>query len=122
MFTFYLFLPNPLHVKMKRFGQLIKVKSNKLEDYKKLHANPWPCVLDKLMECNIRNYSIFLAPRNELFAYFEYVGEDFESDMRKLEKDPCTKKWWDETDPCQESLNPEDKQWWLNLEEVFHID
>ena len=55
---------------IRRFGQLIKVKPEKLDYYKQLHSNPWPCVLDKIKECNIQNYSIFLTPDNELVAYF----------------------------------------------------
>ena len=106
---------------MRRFGQLIKVKSEKIEYYKQLHANPWPCVLEKIKECNIQNYSIFLTPDNYLFAYFEYVGDDFEADMKKMAEDECTQKWWKETDPCQESVSNNPSEWWLNLEEVFHL-
>ena len=106
---------------MQRYGQIIKVKPEKLEYYKQLHANPWPCVLNKLKECNINNYSIFLTPNNLLFAYFEYVGNDFKADMKKMQEDDCTIKWWKETDPCQESID-EENPGWLDLEEVFHLD
>jgi len=106
---------------MQRFGQLIKVKPEKLEYYKQLHANPWPCVLEKLKECNIQNYSIFLTPDNHLFAYFEYVGNNFEADMKKMAEDRCTQRWWKETDPCQEPVSNNPDQWWLNLEEVFYM-
>ncbi len=41
-----------------RKGWVIKVKPEKLEYYKTLHANPWPSVDSMLKECNIRNYSI----------------------------------------------------------------
>jgi len=107
---------------VKRFAQLIKVKPEKLDYYKELHANPWPCVLENIHECNIRNYSIFITPDLYLFAYFEYVGNSFEEDMKKMAEDECTQKWWKETDPCQESLSNESGEWWLNLEEVFHAD
>ena len=43
---------------VKRYGSVIGVKKEKLEDYRELHANPWPEVNRKLKECNIRNYSI----------------------------------------------------------------
>jgi len=106
---------------MRRFGQLIRIKKEKLDYYKSLHANPWPCVLKKIKDCNIQNYSIFLSPNNELFAYFEYIGNDFNLDMKRMASDKCIQKWWKETDPCQESLDKTGKNWWLNLEEVFHI-
>jgi L-rhamnose mutarotase len=105
--------------KIKRYAQLIKIKPEKLNYYKELHAKPWPCVLEKLKECHIQNYSIHLAPGNQLFAYFEYTGNDYKKDMQKIAADPCTQKWWKETDPCQESLSNDGG--WLDLEEVFYL-
>ena len=67
---------------MQRFGQLIGVKPEKLEEYKRYHAAVWPTILAMITECNIRNYSIF-EKDHLLFAYFEYVGEDFAADMAK---------------------------------------
>ncbi len=46
--------------KMKRFGWVIGAKEEKLDEYKKLHANVWPEVLKMLSECNFTNYSIYL--------------------------------------------------------------
>ncbi len=106
---------------MKRFGQIIKVKPEKLEYYKKLHANPWPEVVKKIKECNITNYSIFQHV-DYLFAYFEYVGDDFERDMKKMADDPITQKWWKETDPCQEPVKgAKENEMWFNMDEVFYI-
>ena len=44
---------------MKRYGSIIGVRPEKLEEYKKLHAAVWPEVLQTIRECNIRNYSIY---------------------------------------------------------------
>jgi L-rhamnose mutarotase len=107
---------------MKRFGQIIRLKSEKLSYYRELHANPWPCVLEKIRECNIRNYSIYLYQDNTLFAYFEYTGLDFQADMKRMADDECTQRWWNETAPCQESLGMSPGEWWLNMEEVFHCE
>jgi len=57
-----------------------------------------------------------------LFAYFEYVGDDFELDMKIMAEDECTQKWWRETDPCQESISDNKGEWWMNMEEIFHAD
>ena len=43
---------------MKRYGSVIGVKPEKLEEYKKLHADVWPAVLAMISECNIGNSSI----------------------------------------------------------------
>ncbi|EAL0806796.1 L-rhamnose mutarotase, partial [Campylobacter coli] len=55
------------------------------------------------------------------FAYFEYIGADFEADMAKMARDESTQKWWKVTDPCQISLGYAGQKW-LNMEEVFHLD
>ena len=69
----------------------------------KAHAAVWPTVLERITESNIRNYSIFLRG-GQLFAYFEYVGDDFEGDMARMAADPETQRWWDWMMPMQEPL------------------
>jgi len=107
---------------MKRYGNIIKVKPDKLEEYKKLHANVWEGVLKTIKECNIRNYSIFYRD-GYLFSYFEYIGDDFDKDMKKMADDPVTQDWWKLTNPCQEPIETAKKnEWWAKMEEVFHCD
>ena len=106
---------------MKRYGQVIKVKKDKIEQYKKLHSAVWPEILTLIDECNIKNYSIFLKD-DLLFAYFEYVGNDFNADMKKMADNEINKKWWDVCIPCQEALETRSAgEWWANMEEVFHM-
>lgn len=107
---------------MKRYGQVIGVKPEKLEEYKKLHAAVWPDVLKMITKCNIRNYSIYYK-NGLLFAYFEYVGTDFEADTKKMADDPITQKWWDVCKPCQSPVeNRAEGEWWADMEEFFHLD
>ncbi len=111
----------------QRYGMVIGVREEKLDEYKKLHAAVWPGVLKTIKDCNIRNYSIYLHQLDDgkyyLFGYFEYFGEDFKADMAKMAADPVTQKWWELCEPCQIPLsNREEGQWWSNMEEVFHLD
>ncbi|HBX69709.1 MAG TPA: L-rhamnose mutarotase [Chloroflexi bacterium] len=107
---------------MERYGTVIKVKPEKLAEYKKLHAAVWPAVLDMIQKCHIRNYSIYLRD-GYLFSYFEYLGDDFAADMAKMAADPTTQAWWQLTDPCQEPLESrQEGEWWARMEEVFHVD
>ena len=107
---------------MKRIGQIIRVKPEMEERYKYLHANCWPEVRAMIEACNIRNYSIYLRD-GFLFAYMEYIGDDFEADMQKMADDAMTQKWWKETDPCQEPIaTAKPGEWWIDMEEVFHQD
>ena len=88
---------------MRRYGSLIKLRPEKLDEYKELHANAWPDVLAMIWKCNIRNYSIYFKD-GFLFSYFEYIGEDYDADMALMAADPTTQKWWKLTDPCQEPI------------------
>jgi len=101
---------------------VIKVRPQKIEEYKELHAAVWPGVLETIRACNIRNYSIYLKD-DYLFSYFEYIGTDFETDMGKMAADPLTQKWWAVCNPCQVPLETsQEGEWWANMEEVFHVD
>lgn len=107
---------------MKRFGQVIGVRPEHFERYKKHHAAVWPEVLDMIKKCNMQNYSIFYKD-DMLYAYFEYTGNDFTADMAKMAADPKTQEWWSIMEPMQKPVDTRKSgEWWANMEEVFHID
>jgi L-rhamnose mutarotase len=107
---------------MQRYGMVLKVRPERLEEYKGLHAAVWPAVLKMIRECNIRNYSIYHRD-GYLFSYFEYHGQDFASDMARMGADPATQKWWERCKPCQQPLETRAPgEWWATMEEVFHCD
>jgi len=108
-----------------RYGQVIGLNAEKLEEYKRLHAAVWPGVLKMIGKCHIRNYSIYLRKLDEgsyyLFSYFEYTGKDFAADMKMMAADPTTQKWWEHCIPCQRPLRDRNAgEWWATMEEVFH--
>lgn len=107
---------------MRRFGSVIRVRPEKLEEYKRLHAAVWPEVSDMIKRCGIRNYSIYVKD-GYLFSYFEYADDDYEADMAKMAADPATQRWWDVCKPCQEPLDSRKPgEWWADMEELFHLD
>jgi L-rhamnose mutarotase len=113
--------------RVTRYGSVIGLRGQKLEEYKELHANVWPGVLKKIKECNISNYSIYLSELQEdkyyLFGYFEYTGDDYEADMAKMAADPTIQKWWTFCEPCQIPIPTRKKgEWWADMQEVFHQD
>ncbi len=112
---------------MKRYGWVIGVKDDKIDEYKRLHADVWPDVLAMIKESHIQNYSIYLRKlddgRTYLFSYLEYTGDDFEADMGQMAADPTTQEWWAVCKPCQIPLTDcEPGAWWADMEEVFHQD
>jgi L-rhamnose mutarotase len=107
---------------MKRFGQVIRVKPEHFDRYRAYHAKVWPEILETIRQCNIRNYSIYHKD-GQLFAYFEYHGNDFAADMAKMAADPKTQEWWSIMMPMQDPLpSRAEGEWWATMEEVFHTD
>ncbi len=112
---------------MKRYGMVIGLQPEKIEEYKRLHAAAWPDVLKMIRQCNIQNYSIYLRTLDDgrpyLFSYFEYTGTDFAADMARMAADETTQRWWALCKPCQRPLdNRKAGEWWADMEEVFHTD
>jgi len=127
LLTFCILLTGCAQQKVKRYGDVLGIKPEKIEEYKRLHADVWPDVLKMIKECNIRNYSIYLGELEKgkyyLFSYFEYTGDDFEADMAKMAADPTTQRWWDLCKPCQSPIpTRREGEWWANMEEVFHFE
>ena len=107
---------------VRRIGQVIRLRAEATEAYERLHAKPWPGVLETLRTANVRNYSIY-RHGELLFASFEYVGDDYAADMARIAADPVTQAWWQETDAMQEPFpEREPGSWWLTLPEIFHTD
>lgn len=107
---------------MKRVGEVIRIRPEYLEEYKAHHAAPWPGINEMIKECNIQNYSIY--QRGDLmFAYYEYVGADFEADMKKMEEDPVSQRW--ETLMRSMMIPMPDRkegEFWAGMSEVYHLD
>jgi L-rhamnose mutarotase len=107
---------------MQRIGSALRVKPGCAEVYKQYHRAVWPEILEKLSECNIRNYSIYLKD-DILFSYFEYHGDDLEADRARMAAHAKTQEWWSIMEPLQQPLDTRRKgEWWAEMEEVFHLD
>lgn len=107
---------------MKRYGMVLGVKPEKLEEYKRLHAAVWPEVLQGLRDIHIHNYTIF--QKDELlFSYFEYHGTDIDADFRRMNAEPIIKQWYAVCSPCQVPLATRKAgEWWAEMEDLFHMD
>lgn len=111
---------------LRRFAWITGLRPEKAAYYEELHANPWPSVNRMIHECNIRNFSINkteIDGKLYLFAHLEYIGDDFQADMRKMAADPDTQRWWKETDPCQSPLPgaASEGKIWQDMQEVYFL-
>lgn len=112
----------------KRICQVVKIKPGKLEEYKELHANVWPNVLEKMRKYHLEDYSIhFLPELSLLIGTYKYTGNDWAADSEAMRNDPDNHEWWKVTDALQESMvddstgSTDEKGWWKDLDEVFRF-
>ena len=109
---------------MKRIGMVIGTIPEKLELYRKLHADSNEGVRSLLKKYHYRNFSIFITRMDDgndyLFGYFEYTGDDFEKDDAELRALPEYREWLGMTDACQKPLSGEKS--WKTMERVFFLE
>lgn len=107
---------------VRRVASVVRLRPEKEAEYRALHADAWPGVLNTLRAAHVTNYSIFLRD-GLLFSYLEYTGDDYAADMARIAEDEMTRRWWQLTDPCQQPLSTAAPgEWWAPAEEVFHLD
>jgi L-rhamnose mutarotase len=86
-----------------RVAQVIRLHPERVEEDERLHAGVPHEVLAQIARSGIRDYSIHRY--GELpFARFDYVGEDFESDMAAMAADEATQRWWAGGGPMQQPV------------------
>lgn len=107
---------------MTRVGSVIGLAPGAGEEYTRLHRAVPADVLAAIGRANITRYSIF-RHGSLLFASYEHVGDDLAADLAGMGRDEATRRWWDTVGPLQRTLRarPEDP-WWVEMEEVFHVD
>ena len=74
---------------MKRVGFLIKVRREKIEEYKRQHQAVWPEMLDALRRNGWHNYSLFMREDGLIFGYLE-TPENLETAKPPCAKSKCT--------------------------------
>ena len=90
---------------MKRVGFLLKVKADKLEEYKQHHEAVWPEMLEALRRTGWHNYSIFAREDGLLFGYFE-TPDSFQAALATAwPKKSINAKWQDFMAPYFENLS-----------------
>ncbi len=107
---------------MKRIGFLLRVKPDRIQEYKARHRAVWPEMLDALRRTGWHNYSLFMRDDGLLFGYFE-TPDSFQAALDGMAKEPINAKWQEYMAPFFENLTGlHADQSMLELEEVFHLD
>ena len=105
---------------MQRVGFVLKVKADRLEEYKQRHEQVWPEMLGALRETGWHNYSLFMREDGLLFGYLE--TPDFEKALAGMAEKEVNARWQAEMAPFFEALGDQrPDEGLLQLEEVFHL-
>lgn len=93
-------------------------------EYRQMHDHVWPGVIEAIGQSNIAEFDIFLVELENnqpyLFYQFEYIGNNFDEDMKSQSENPVNLRWWKFTDACQQPLPAaaEAKKIWEDMEQV----
>jgi len=106
---------------MQRICFLLKVKKDRLEEYRQRHQAVWPEMLEALRETGWHNYSLFLRDDGLLIGYLE--TPDFQKALAGMAAREVNARWQREMAPFFEQLEgrrPDEGM--VPLVEVFHLD
>ena len=105
---------------MERVCFLLRVRPERIEEYKQRHRAVWPEMLEALRETGWRNYSLFLRPDGLLVGYFE--TPDLGRALAGMAQREVNGRWQKEMAPFFVNLgdrNPDEG--FLRLAEIFHL-
>jgi L-rhamnose mutarotase len=107
---------------MKRVGFLLKVRPDKVREYKAQHTAVWPEMRDALRRTGWHNYSLYLGEDGLLFGYFE-TPDSFQAALDGMSREAINAKWQEFMAPYFENLSgAHADESMVQLEEVFHLD
>lgn len=107
---------------MKRVGFLLKVRQDKLDEYKRHHELVWPEMLEALRDAGWHNYSLFVRPDGLLFGYVE-TPDGLEEAQARMAATEINTKWQEFMTPYFESPNnARPDEMFVELQEIFHLD
>jgi L-rhamnose mutarotase len=105
---------------MERVCFLLRVRPDRLEEYRERHRAVWPEMLDALRVTGWRNYSLFLDDDGLLVGYLE--TDDFGAAVASMEATDVNARWQAEMAEFFELPSGERPDTGLRrLEEVFHL-
>jgi L-rhamnose mutarotase len=106
---------------VQRVCFLLKVRRERLEEYRERHAAVWPEMLQALRETGWHNYSLFLREDGMLVGYFE--TPDLAAAQAGMAAREVNERWQREMAPFFEDLDGRrPDEGFEILPEVFHLD
>ncbi len=107
---------------MQRIGFMLKVKPERIPEYKEHHQNVWPEMRAALSRSGWHNYSLFMRPDGLMFGYVE-VPTTFDDALAKMALEEINAKWQDFMAPFFEGVpGTHADQMMQTLEQVFFLE
>jgi L-rhamnose mutarotase len=106
---------------VERVGFVLKVRADRLEDYRREHENVWPEMLEALSRHGWHNYSLFLRHDGTLIGYVE-AENGFQAALDGMADEEVNARWQDRMAPFFEGGGDQADTMMEQLEEVFHLD
>ena len=105
---------------LKRICFLLQVKRDRLEEYRRRHAEVWPEMQRALQEAGWHNYSLFLRDDGLLIGYVE--TPDFERALRRMAATEVNRRWQNEMAEFFENGNTRHADEQMSpIPEIFHL-
>ena len=105
---------------MNRVAFILKVRQEKIAEYKRHHEAVWPEMLDALREAGWHNYSLFMRADGLIFGYFE-TEESLSAAQAKMATKEVNTRWQEFMSPYIDA-NARPDETFVELEEYFHLD
>ena len=106
---------------MERVCFRLRVRADRLDEYRARHRAVWPEMLEALTGAGWRDYSLFLDDDGTLIGYL--VADDFAAALAAMEATGVNARWQAEMAEFFELPSGERPDTGLRrLEEVFHLD
>ena len=87
---------------MERICFTLQISPQRVEEYKRAHANVWPEMREALNRNGWHNYSLFIREDGLLVGYLE--TPDFERAVANMQNEPINAKWQAAMKPLFEGL------------------
>jgi L-rhamnose mutarotase len=106
---------------VRRVCFTLRVRPDRLEEYRRRHAAVWPEMLKALHDAGWHDYSLFLSDDGLLVGYF--LTENLDASIAAMQDTDVNRRWQAEMAPFFEELpggRPDTSM--RVLDEVFNLD
>ncbi|MDY7099934.1 MAG: L-rhamnose mutarotase [Actinomycetota bacterium] len=105
---------------MNRTCFTLRVRPDRLDEYRKHHEDVWPQMQEALTRSGWRNYSLFLTDEGLLIGYVETPGT-FDEALAAMADEPVNTEWQAMMAPFFEGDGTAADQMMRTVDEVFHL-